>query len=186
MRGRSFSISWVLTAALVLILGNPEAASAVSQAGAIVDTFHPGANGAGMADAFGPVATGPFAIWWNPAGLALEQPVSFGATYNELAVGFADDVYIWHAGGTANVGAFGFGGYYARLEQGAQSSSGTNPPAESDASNSHESSIRIGAAVEFISLFGLDTGLNEVDLAIGADIKRLDVYLAPASVTQDL
>jgi hypothetical protein len=179
---------WALTAAIMATFALPEAARAVSQAGAIVDTFHPSARGAAMADAFGPVATGPFAIWWNPAGLALEQPVSVGATYNKLAAGLADDVDIWHAGGTVNFGAFGFGGYYARLDYGEQQSSGgVDPEPVVSTFDSHESSFRIGGAVELVSLFDLDTGSNEVDLAIGADLKRLHVnFELPPEVTQDL
>ena len=65
----------------------PCSASAVSQAGAIVDVFSPSARGAALADAGGLVPEGPFALRWNAAGLALDQPASVGFTYNEVAKG---------------------------------------------------------------------------------------------------
>lgn len=182
MRAPRLSAGPVPATILILLLCWASPAAAVSQAGAIVDTFHPGARGAAMADAFGPVATGPFALRWNPAGVAQEQRASVGATYNQLVPDFANDVYIAHVGATANFGAFGVGAYFARLDEGEFRSAGDPEGANS---NNTQTSMRFGAGVDFLDLFDVDTGDLDLGLALGVDIKRLAVNLAGTSVTQD-
>jgi len=181
MTERSRLLLSVLLAGILLC---PGPANAVSQAGAIVDTFSPSARGMAMAHTGGVVPEGPFALRWNPAGLALDQPTSIGVTYNELAAGFAEGIWILHLGGTVKFGAFGLGVYFARIDAGDQESGGTGQ--EPTSSGSHEDALRIGGAVDVFDLFDVDTGSNQIDLTIGAGVKHLGVEYAPASVTQDL
>ena len=173
----------LILVALVLL---PTNSRAVSQAGAIVDTFSPSARGAGMGHAGTTVPEGPFAVRWNPAGVALDQPASIGFTYNEVAKGLADDVWIYHVGTTVQWGPLGGGVMYTRLDQGSQQSSGTNVGGDSDSFDSHEDALRFGVGLDVFDLFDLDTGDNEIDLALGYSAKRLAVDLAPSDVTQDL
>jgi uncharacterized protein (DUF3820 family) len=155
-------------------------AHAVSQAGAIVDLFSPSARGAGMAHVGALVPEGPFALRWNPAGVALNQPAAVGFTYNEVAKGLADDIWIYHLGGTVQWGPLGFGAMYSRFDKGEQLASGTR------SFDSHEDALRLGAGVDVFDLFEPDLGDYDIDLGLGVSAKRFGAKLAPADVTQDL
>lgn len=182
VEGRRWSGAWALLLTLLVI---PGSSRAVSQAGAIVDTFSPSARGAALGDAGGLIPEGPFAMRWNPAGVALDQPVSVGFTHNELVPDFADDIWIMHAGGTAEYGPFGLGLYYARLDLGKQLSSGTGNE-NGETFESSETALRFGGAIELFDLFDADTGDYEIDLSVGLGAKWLNVELVPPEVTQDL
>jgi hypothetical protein len=74
------------------------------------DSFPPDARPEGMAGAFTAVADGPFAIWWNPAGLGLTQPLSFtpfSRTEFEPLIGQSPYGYAFGASG--HWGHFGLG-----------------------------------------------------------------------------
>jgi hypothetical protein len=183
MKSRRFRCGSLILLALTFL---PVNARAVSQAGAIVDTFSPSARGAAMGHAGTTVPEGPFALRWNPAGVALDQPASVGFTYNEVAKGLADDVWIYHVGTTVQWGPLGGGIMYTRLDQGSQQSLGTNGGADSESFDSHEDALRFGVGLDVFDLFEVDTGDYEIDLALGYSAKRLAVDLAPPEVTQDL
>jgi hypothetical protein len=181
----------IIPALFLALMTIPANAWAQSMARPFVDTYNPSARGAALADAGGVVPEGPFAVRWNPAGLAMDQPASVGATYNELATGLTDDAWVYHLGAAAQVGPLGLGVYFARYDQGDQESQGTNtdpndPEAQSMTFESSEHALRFGAAVDIIDLMDVDTGESVIDLCLGLGAKWLDVNRAPAEVTQDL
>ncbi len=104
---------------LVLALA-PAPYALASQTNAGVDTSQflllgAGARSLGMGEAFGPIAEGPEALYWNPAGLAQTRSAESSYTHMEVFSVFHYD-YIAHAQPVAWLGGtLGFS--YARLAQ---------------------------------------------------------------------
>jgi hypothetical protein len=165
------------------MLTTPSISFAVSQAGGIVDAFDATARGAALGSRFALCDGGPFAVHLNPAALALPQRPSVGYTYHELAAGLADDVKVWHVGGTFESEGIGVGASFSRLGQGEQqmtdvdgNSTGTFEP--------YQTSIQLGVGILLTSF--LDTQSEEMvlDLALGANVKRIHDRLAPSGILQ--
>ncbi len=74
------------------------------------ESFPPDARSMGMGGAFTAIADGPFAFWWNPAGLTLPQPLSFSLiSRSELAPAIEGSRYGYAFGASGNWGRLGLG-----------------------------------------------------------------------------
>jgi hypothetical protein len=74
------------------------------------ESFAPDARSMGMGGAFTAIADGPFAFWWNPAGLALPQPLSFSPiSRSELEPAIDGSRYGYGFGASGNWGSLGLG-----------------------------------------------------------------------------
>jgi hypothetical protein len=94
-----------LTLAAAVGLGGPAPARALP-----TESFAPDARSMGMGGAFTAIADGPFAFWWNPAGLALPQPLSFSPiSRSELDPAIDGSRYGYGFGASGNWGSLGLG-----------------------------------------------------------------------------
>ena len=100
--------------ALLLVLLLPAWSS--TAAGHPTESFPPDARPQGMAGAFTAVAEGPFAVCWNPAGLAHVQPISI-APYSrtERLPGVDREPYGYAFGATGHWGPFGLGAAFTTI-----------------------------------------------------------------------
>lgn len=86
-------------------LAGPEPAWALP-----TESFPPDARSMGMGGAFTAIADGPFTFWWNPAGLALPQPLSFSLiSRSELTPAIEGARYGYGFGASGNWGNLGLG-----------------------------------------------------------------------------
>ncbi|MBI5201726.1 MAG: hypothetical protein HY925_09090 [Elusimicrobia bacterium] len=96
---------------LALLLAASNASAFTGGAGVNAAEFlslRPGARALGMAEAYGPVAEGPDAMWWNPAGLtALERP-EFSYTRTQYLRLMSYDFYAFAAPARWAGGDLGF------------------------------------------------------------------------------
>lgn len=70
--------------------------------------LRPGARALGMAEAFGPVAEGPDALYYNPAGLAMLERAEFAYTRSQYIRYFSHDYYAVGVPMEWSGGTFGF------------------------------------------------------------------------------
>ena len=90
---------------IAVALAGPERAKAHP-----TESFPPDARSMGMGGAFTAIADGPFAFWWNPAGLALPQPLSFSLiSRSELDPTIDGSRYGYAFGASGNWGSLGLG-----------------------------------------------------------------------------
>jgi hypothetical protein len=77
---------WCSSVLGLLLLGSPAAALQSNRGGASMEFLRvgAGARSLGMADAFGPVAEGPNAIYWNPAGMVQSGRPEAALTHIEM------------------------------------------------------------------------------------------------------
>lgn len=82
-----------LTVAILLFLSGPAGAASNNTGanGAQFLQLGAGSRALGLGDAYGPIAEGPDAIYWNPAGLAALKRPEFSYTRTELLSGLHHD-----------------------------------------------------------------------------------------------
>jgi hypothetical protein len=159
---------------VVILLGSLSSgsASAVGQAGGIIDAFPYSPRSTALASMFALSNGGPFAVHLNPASLALDQPASVGYSFQQLVPDFADDVDIRAFGASYQRGALGFGAAYAKLDQGTQE--GTDLQGNSLGSfNAFQSSLQLGVGISILEAAGVESGDQPLELLVGASVKRI-------------
>lgn len=177
----------IATLAFVLCLSIPAASLAQGQAGAAILQIPQGPRAEGMGRFFVSVAEGPFAAWWNPAGLANMQGWNAGLMHVKLVPDLANDVYFDHLGGNKYLeGWGGVHGSFTYLNYGStEATEGGGDSrglfsafewAASAALGTHifdNLSMGVGLKVVHVNLVdGLDEGLIDggVGTAFGTDI----------------
>jgi hypothetical protein len=164
----------VIVAAVVAVVSSAGVAHAQSTASAQSLLYPPGARAGGMGRAFTAVASDPTAAWWNPGGVAFTQERGATLMHTKLVPDLADDVYYEHlAYGQPLEGVGGIGANIIYLSYGKSVAVG-----EDEVVKGEFSSYEIAGT----GAIGFKVNPN---LGLGAALKFVYVYLAPAWATED-
>lgn len=155
--------SCLLATLLLLLL--PGAAHAASFG--IVDEFLAGARGTGLAGAYTATAEGPYAVDWNPAGLAFVRGTQAGYYRREAIPDLTDrEVSFRGLGISHGNGRVGVGLFRADLEEG-------NLIAEGELFGRSEENVQVGVGLSLFDLLQPRNDPGALDVAVGVNLKKV-------------
>jgi len=172
-RTASSSIVAILVACQTLI-GISEA----SVVGAQSQLLEPDARSQGMGSAYTAIAEGPYASYWNPAALSLQEGLWGGWGTAQLVPDLADDIWLRskHVSFSWNGLGIGFNRNY--LDYGTSYITGDSPD-DVIAYDSYEYSQALGFGLNLLDVIG---NSENFEVAIGVNFKQFKVDLAPPGI----
>lgn len=158
----------------IVLVSSPEAAVV----GAVSQLMQPDARSQGMGSAYTAIAEGPYASFWNPAALGLQEGLWGGWGTAQLVPDLTDDVWLRSKHISFSRRGLGIGFNRNYLDYGTSYITGDSPddPIEYD---SYEYCQTIGLGLNLLDLIGEN---KHFDFALGLNFKQFKVDIAPSGV----
>jgi len=146
-----------------------------SDVGVVSQLMPPDARSQGMGSAYTAIAEGPYASYWNPAALGLQEGLWGGWGTAQLVPDLADDKWLRSKHISFSWKGLGVGFNRNYLDYGTSYITGDTPddPIEYD---SYEYSQTIGFGLNLLDVIGNN---ENFDLALGVNFKQFKVDVAP-------
>ena len=146
--------------------------------GAVSQLKQPDARSQGMGSAYTAIAEGPYASFWNPAALGLQDGLWGGWGTAQLVPDLADDKWLRSKHISFSKNGLGFGFNRTSLDYGTSYITGDNPD-DIIEYDSYEYCQTIGFGLNLLDVVGKN---EHFDLAIGVNFKQFKIDVAPPVV----
>jgi len=149
-----------------------------SVVGPVAQLLRPDARSQGMGSAYTAIAEGPYASYWNPAALGLQEGLWGGWGTAQLLPGIADDLWLRSKHVSFSWKGMGIGFNRNFLDYGTSYLTGDSPD-EVIAHDSYEYCQSLGLGLNLLEPIGKS---EHLDLALGISFKQFRIDIPPPHI----